>query len=256
MKPLLPLVLAIICILSCSSPVPNDSKDSSPNSLVRIDQPPTILSLTAERDTVSIADSVRFTCLAEDPDGDSLDYEWIAAKTNEDGSVDVTYYSYFRFDTTQFVANGNEAVWRAPRWPGTYTVFCKVTDSAGYEEMAEAPMMVSIADRIYFVTDKYLYRINEPITFTVGNDQYPLIWVRGYFFSFFIERFESKGWVYIGGGLPNFEYESLPLEYQEDFTWTDSTGLSEAGLYRFKYEIRIDSQGEFEFLISNEFVVE
>jgi hypothetical protein len=256
MKPLLPLVLVIIGILSCASPAPNDSKDSSPNPGIRIDQPPTIQSLTAERDTVGVSDEVRFTCLAEDPDGDSLDYAWSAFKTKEDGSVDVTYTYYFGFDTTQFTRTGNEAVWLAPQWPGTYKVFCKVTDSAGYEEMAAAPIVVSIADCIYFVTDKYLYRINEPITVTAGNDQYPLIWVQGYFFSFLTERFEREGWIYIGGGPPNIEYDPLPLEYQESFTWTDSMGLSEPGLYRFKYEIRVGEQNAIEYLISNAFVVE
>jgi hypothetical protein len=175
MKPLLPLVLAIICIFSCSSPVPNDSNDSPPNPSIRIDQPPTILSLTAERDTVGVSDEVRFTCLAEDPDGDSLDYAWSAFKTKEDGSVDVTYTYYFGFDTTQFTRTGNEVGWLAPRWPGTYKVFCKVTDSAGNEEMAEASVTVTLSDRVYGVTEKYHYLIDEPIHFTVGNNHYSQI---------------------------------------------------------------------------------
>ena len=255
MKPLLPLVLVII--LSCASPVPNDSKDASPDSLVRINQSVTAVSLTAERDSVGISEELRFTCHAEDPDGDSLTYAWSAFKTKEDGSVDVNYTYYFGFDTTQFTQTGNEAVWIAPRWPGTYKVFCKVTDSAGYEEMAETAVVVSVADCIYFVTDQYRYQINEPITRTVGNNKYPTVTIESCFSGYFIERFEKKSWQWIGGGLcPALILGYFDLEYGKNIFATDYSGIEEPGLYRFRYPYSIARQEPWIDLFSNTFVVE
>ena len=125
----------------------------------------------------------------------------------------------------------------------------------GYEVVAETPVVVSTAGSFYFVTDKYFYRIQEPITFTVGNDQYPLIWLEWSFLGFMLEKFENRNWENIGGGWGGIFWPS-PLEFQESFTWTDSMGLSEPGLYRFKHFIRFGSSDVYGYLISNAFVVE
>ena len=70
---------------------------------------PVITSLTANKITVSPGGMVVLTCSAEDDDEDDLTYVWGCSN----GSL---------------VPNGGIAIWTAPGYTGTYSIYCEVTD--------------------------------------------------------------------------------------------------------------------------------
>jgi hypothetical protein len=82
--------------------------------------PPTIESLAAEWSRLKKASNTPITCLASDPDGDTLTYEWSAVDNagNPAGN---------------FTGEGNTVTWVAPNAYGTYTITVTVTDGRGGE---------------------------------------------------------------------------------------------------------------------------
>jgi len=78
-------------------------------------QPPSITSLKTMRDELSPLSSCLIECVASDPDGDELSYEWSASKGD---ILDV---------------NGATIAWSAPESEGEYSIMVKVTDVNGGE---------------------------------------------------------------------------------------------------------------------------
>jgi predicted secreted protein len=76
---------------------------------------PSIINLKAERDVLSPLSSCLVECVASDPDGDGLVYEWSASKGN---ILDV---------------DGATIAWSAPESEGIYNITVKVTDGNGGE---------------------------------------------------------------------------------------------------------------------------
>ncbi len=79
---------------------------------VRLNEPPAIEQLTAEASSVGLGDSVAIDCLASDPDGDEVSYQWSA-----NGGA--------------FSGEGSGATWTAPDTAGDYVVGVTVTDGRG-----------------------------------------------------------------------------------------------------------------------------
>jgi hypothetical protein len=77
---------------------------------VRLNDPPTIDKLTAEANSVGLGGSVNLECLASDPDGDDISYEWSA-------------------DCGTISGDGPIATWTAPETDGDCTITVTVTDS-------------------------------------------------------------------------------------------------------------------------------
>jgi len=75
-------------------------------------QPPVIISLTAEQTTVVRATTTTIECIASDPDGDKLSYIWSASR----GGISW---------------EGSVATWVAPNAIGTYKITVTVTDDRG-----------------------------------------------------------------------------------------------------------------------------
>jgi hypothetical protein len=83
-------------------------------------QPPVIESLVPEWDRLKKASNTPITCLASDPDGDTLTYEWSAV--DADGSP-----------AGNFTEEGSVITWVAPNNLDQYTITVTVTDGRGGE---------------------------------------------------------------------------------------------------------------------------
>jgi len=85
---------------------------------VRANHPPVIGSLTAERTAIVEAGSTSIECVASDPDGDELTYEWTATGGEISGQ-------------------GSTITWEAPNSCADYVVTITVTDGRGGEASEE-----------------------------------------------------------------------------------------------------------------------
>ena len=87
--------------------------------------PPTISSLTANPSSVDISQTATITCIASDPDGDTLNYTWIKTGGTFVGST-----------------SGSSVTWTAPSTTGTYTILCAVSDGEGGEDNESVNIVV------------------------------------------------------------------------------------------------------------------
>ena len=91
---------------------------------VRVNHPPVIESLTAESSVVEQARSTGIECIAYDPDGDEVDYQWTTTGGNISGQ-------------------GSTVTWIAPNTCGDYVVTVTVVDSGGSEVTEELKIKVT-----------------------------------------------------------------------------------------------------------------
>lgn len=108
--------------------------------------PPVISDLTSNPSSVDISQTTTITCSASDPDGDPLTYHW-----TKNGGVFVGSTS------------GSSVTWRAPSTPGTYRVYCEVSDGEGGEDSNSANIIVteSDEDKIRSVCNKLISALNN-----------------------------------------------------------------------------------------------
>jgi len=92
---------------------------------VRTNRPPTINSLVADASWTTPAGSLRVTCNATDPDGDTLTYEWITTGGNMSGT-------------------GAAVNWTAPQEVGIYNVTVVVKDGHGREDTRFVSLSVTL----------------------------------------------------------------------------------------------------------------
>ena len=94
--------------------------------------PPRVKSLACQSDTLFIEESTSLYCTAEDRDGDTLAYEWIA----ENGTI-----------------NGRGAVvqWTAPSTVGRHRVECVVSDENG--ELDAESLIIHVVDNVRVTSD-------------------------------------------------------------------------------------------------------
>jgi hypothetical protein len=85
---------------------------------------PTISSLTANLTSISTGAVTTITCIASDPDGDSLTYNWSAV-------------------SGAFSESGLSRNWTAPATPGTYTINCTVSDGKGGSDAKSVSVTVT-----------------------------------------------------------------------------------------------------------------
>ena len=90
---------------------------------LKLNQPPTIISLTAEKERVTEYMTTTIECIAQDPDGDELSFAWATT----DGTV---------------IGEGATAKWTAPGRSGDNAVIVTVTDGRGGEAVASVYLKV------------------------------------------------------------------------------------------------------------------
>jgi hypothetical protein len=90
---------------------------------VQTNQAPAIISLVANPDWTVGSGSVSIACIAEDPDGHSLSYQW----STSGGQIEGT---------------GSEVTWTAPEQLGEYSVTVVVTDE--YDAMDTKTLQISV----------------------------------------------------------------------------------------------------------------
>jgi len=98
------IILGIFVFINCETSTESDPDPEN--------KAPTIISLTANPDTVSPDEMSELTCIADDPDDDSLTYVWECNSGSINGS-------------------GNTVNWLALDVIGNYSIMCKVLDGNG-----------------------------------------------------------------------------------------------------------------------------
>ncbi len=93
---------------------------------VRANQAPTISSLAANADWTTPSGTIQLTCVASDPDGDELTYEWTATAGDISGT-------------------GTVVNWTAPEEAGVYSVTVVVKDGHASEDAMFIPLSVNLA---------------------------------------------------------------------------------------------------------------
>ncbi|MFC1979752.1 Ig-like domain-containing protein [Chloroflexota bacterium] len=119
---ILVVMLIVTPLLACGgseaptpAPAPSPSPEPAPSpppSPSPGNQPPVVISLTAKPPKVNPEETSTITCLATDPDGDSLSYGWSATGGTISGS-------------------GVSITWRAPATDGKFVVTVTVSDDKG-----------------------------------------------------------------------------------------------------------------------------
>jgi Bacterial Ig domain len=123
---------------------------------VRINNPPTIASLTAGAEWTTPSGSIQATCTASDPDGDELSYDWTATAGDISG--------------TGAVVN-----WIAPQAVGTYNITVVVTD--GYGSSATKTLLLNVVTgqppniEALNITAEHCYLKPSPSGYYVGKEQ-------------------------------------------------------------------------------------
>jgi hypothetical protein len=112
---------------------------------VSANQAPTLESLTAKPPTVGLTASSTISCIANDPDGDVITYNWSADEGNITGVGDTVTYV-------------------APQREGVFNVIVKLTDGKGGETIGSVPVTVAGSTRT--VTINY----TQQETGTVSSD--------------------------------------------------------------------------------------
>ncbi len=114
---------------------------------VRVNHPPTISSLIADKERITPLSSCQIECIASDTDGDRLTYTWSASG----GSISDT---------------GPAITWTAPETAGTYTITVKAKDDMGGESTSSLQINVApnsppiIENLIVTAEHKYLEEIS------------------------------------------------------------------------------------------------
>jgi hypothetical protein len=95
------LVLALIPAVACNAGASGQTMYA-----------PRIISLAAEHKAIYPLGNTKINCLAEDPDGDALNYTW----TCDDG---------------QIIGSGSQITWEAPKAYGDFHIMANVDDGKG-----------------------------------------------------------------------------------------------------------------------------
>jgi hypothetical protein len=110
----------------------DDGKGASSKSTITLsvgaNQPPQISSLSANPTVIGMSGNSLITCVANDPDGDVVKYNWQASEGNISGT-------------------GNKVTWFPPNKGGTFNIIVIVSDGKGGETQGTAQVTVTSATK-------------------------------------------------------------------------------------------------------------
>jgi len=154
--------LIFLIIHSCSSEDQITNGESYPALKIKTNQPPTIVTFESAADTVAICGTLDFTCQAQDPDNDSLYYEWASFKITNDSSA-ADWDVYYNLNRGEFISGGEAAVWQPGRLEGKYLIICNVRDKAGYEVDTSKIVNVTFGGCLSAMTEYLTYTITDDL---------------------------------------------------------------------------------------------
>jgi len=191
--------LLFLIISSCSPEDQITNNESYPALKIKTNQPPTIVSFGSNTDTVSICGAIDFSCQAQDPDSDSLFYEWASFKiTNDSSGKD--YDVFYDLNRGEYIRGGEAAVWKPGRLEGKYLILCNVHDKAGYEVDTSKIVNVTLEGCLSAITEKVTYSVvdgypNYNLDIALRNYEYYQITLQGEFsIQPHIEKKEDDNW--------------------------------------------------------------
>jgi len=124
-----PFVIRLVDYWSDESKILCEGNSSQWIFLPNGNQPPAISNLTANPPSIDVKKTTSITSTASDPDGDPLAYHWTKNGGTFVGST-----------------SGSSVTWRAPSTPGTYRVYCEVSDGEGGEDSESRNIVVTESD--------------------------------------------------------------------------------------------------------------
>ena len=122
--------------------------------IAKDNHPPTIISLIADAEWVTLSSSCRIECQAEDPDGDELSYEWSAAGGDISGT-------------------GPVVIWTAPEMVGLYDLAVTVNDS--YDGESTRSLTISVAINPPPIIESLIVTSEEPKYLREDHDGYKIL---------------------------------------------------------------------------------
>jgi len=256
--------LLFLIISSCSSEDQITNSESYPALKIKTNQPPTIVLFESAADTVSICGTLDFTCQAQDPDNDSLYYEWASFKITNDSS-EGDYDVFYNLNRGEFISGGEAAVWQPGKLDGKYLIICNVHDKAGYEVDTSKIVNVNLEGCLSAVTDKIIYNQNEEhITGIIKNELYDVVFFEACgVIEGEIERKVDDNWEFFMGGFmcTGDRTAVISVDFGEEklFYSRETLNSLPVGVYRksFKYRFPYDYSHAppSETIYSNEFEV-
>ena len=125
------ICIAVALFFACTSFESPPVEVFEPSKEIHTNQPPVIQSLEFETAHISVCDSIKFSCIAWDPDYDSLRFEWLSYKLSDTASQnpDIHETDY----GGKFSESGSKSTWLPGPLKGEYLIIVTVSDPAGYQ---------------------------------------------------------------------------------------------------------------------------
>ena len=148
------IIIRTTLFIACTSFESAPIEAPTQSTVVYINQPPVIKELLFKTTNVSVCDSINFTCTAEDPDNDSLKYEWYSYKLIDTDNSKTLKIFQTEYNGT-FKEIGSKTTWLPGALKGKYIIIVKVTDPAGYEAIKDVVVNAyhELCDNIHLVFD-------------------------------------------------------------------------------------------------------
>jgi hypothetical protein len=121
---------------------------------VKNNHEPVITELAADKESVLFSGSCQITCIAEDEDGDELNYEWTAVQGKISGT-------------------GQTIEWTAPASSGLYEITSVVSDGYGKEDTRS--ISISVSKYMAPVITELIVTPEEPKYFKENNGKYMIL---------------------------------------------------------------------------------
>lgn len=134
MKTKLIALIFISCLLGFISCSKSSTKPQN--------EPPIIIGLIAEPDTIKVSQNTTLTCIANDPEDDSLTYIWQAIAGTFNGA-------------------GESVEWIPPDTTGTFSIICIVDDGHGGQDTDD--VSIHVIKMIYRVTKILEYNMIDEL---------------------------------------------------------------------------------------------